>query len=276
MDKFSRICRDIKELRIQGAEAVARAALEALQIRSDRKAIEVLTGLRPTEPMLRNAIKFASPDPKILAAKALRLFDKAQRDTAAIGSQKIQDGMKVFTHCHSSTVMGILKEAKRQGRKFEVFCTETRPLFQGRKTAAELALAGIPVTLFVDSAARLALKRCDIFLMGADCITAEGKTINKIGSGMFCEIANKYDTPAYSCASSWKFDPASVFGFEEPIERRNPREVWDRPPRGVRIMNPAFEKISPDLVSGIISELGVFKPEAFVQEVRDKQGWMFQ
>lgn len=275
MDRFSRICRDIKSLKIQGAEGVARAALEALQIRNDKRAIEKLIVLRPTEPMLRNAIKFASPDPKILSKKALRIFDRAVRDIAAIGSNKIQNGMKVFTHCHSSTVMEILKEAKRQDRKFEVFCTETRPLFQGRKTAKELALARIPVTLLVDSAARLALKKCDIFLMGADAITTT-KICNKIGSEMFAIIADKYDVPVYICTSSWKFDPASVFGFEEPIEKRNPREVWAQAPKGVKIMNPAFEKISPDLVSGIISELGVFKPEVFIQEVRKKHRWMFK
>lgn len=276
MDRFSRICRDIKAMKVQGAEGVARAALEAIQIRSDKKAIKTLTGLRSTEPMLRNAIKFASPDPKILAAKALRIFDKAAIDIAAIGSKKIQDGMKVFTHCHSSAVMSILKEAKRQGRRMEVFCTETRPLYQGRETAEELARAGIPVTLFVDSAARLALKKCDIFLFGCDAITSEGKVANKIGTEMFCEIANKYDTPSYSCTNSWKFDPASVFGFEEPMENRRVEEVWPKRPRGVRIMNPAFESVSPDLITGIISELGVFKPEMFVQEVRKRHGWMFQ
>ncbi|GAG07633.1 unnamed protein product, partial [marine sediment metagenome] len=154
MDKFSRICRDIRELKIQGAEAVARAALEALQSRSDKKAIETLVGLRPTEPMLRNALRFASTDPKFLAKKALRIFDKAAQDIALMGSGKIGGGMKVFTHCHSSTVMNILKESWKHGVKFEVFCTETRPLFQGRKTAEELADDGIPVTLLVDSAAR--------------------------------------------------------------------------------------------------------------------------
>lgn len=275
MDRFSRICRDIKALKIQGAEAVARAALEALQIRSDRKAIETLAGMRPTEPMLRNAIRFASPDPKILAGKALRLFDRAAGDIALIGSNKIQNGMKVFTHCHSSTVMNILKEAGRQGRRFEVFCTETRPLFQGRKTAGELAKAGIPVTILVDSAARLALKKCDIALYGCDAITTE-RVINKIGSEMFAIIADKYDVPVYICTNSWKFDPATVFGAEEPIEKRNPKEIWTKPPRGVKIINPAFERIDPDLISGIISEFGVYKFDAFIEEVRRRHRWLFQ
>ena len=183
--------------------------------------------------------------------------------------------MTIFTHCHSSSVVGILRKAKEQGKKFEVYCTETRPMFQGRITASELAQLKIPVTMFVDSGARIALKEADLMLIGSDSISTEGKIINKIGSEMFSEIANKYDVPVYSCTDAWKFDPQSVYGYEEKIEKREAKEVWKKPPKGVKISNLAFEKVHPNLIMGIISELGIIQPEAFVVEVKRKYSWMF-
>jgi len=183
--------------------------------------------------------------------------------------------MVVFTHCHSSTVIEILKQANKQGKRFTVHNTETRPKFQGRLTAQELARLGIPVVHYVDSAARLALKKADIMLIGADAITTEGKVINKIGSELMAEVAEKWDVSLYVCSDSWKFDPKSVFGYEEEIEKRKPTEIWPTAPKGVKIDNFAFEKVNPDLITGIISELGIYKPTIFVEEVKRAYPWMF-
>ena len=181
----------------------------------------------------------------------------------------------VFTHCHSNTVIAIFKEAKKERKNFTVYNTETRPLFQGRLTAKELSREGISVRHFIDSAARLALKEVDLMLIGADAITSEGKVINKIGSEMFAEFAEKFDIPVYSCTDSWKFDPKTVFGYEEEIEKRGAREVWAEAPKGVIVDNCVFEKINPDLITGIISELGVYKPTIFIEEVKRTYPWMF-
>ena len=274
MDRFSDICRKIKKVEIQGAENVAKAAVKALMIRSDPPSVKKLISLRPTEPCMRNAINFAKSDPKRLVPVVMKHFEDGDKSIPEYGSKKIDDGMTVFLNCHSSNVMGILKEAKRQGKKFEVYCTETRPLLQGRKTAKELASMRIPVTMFVDSGARIALKDSELYLFGADAITSEGKVVNKIGTEMFAEIANKYDTDCYCCTDSWKYDAVTVFGNKEPIEIRDPKEVWPNAPRGVKIMNLAFERVNPDLITAIISELGVFPPGVFIQEVRKAYPWL--
>jgi ribose 1,5-bisphosphate isomerase len=268
MDKFDEICLKIKNVEIQGAENVAKAAAKALMIKSDPRSVKKLVSLRPTEPCMRNVINFVKDDPKRLGPIALRHFEEGDKKIAEYGARKIDDGMVVFTHCHSSNVMGVLTKAKREGKKFEVYCTETRPLMQGRKTAKELAKLKIPVTLWVDAGARIALKDSDLFLFGADAITSECKVVNKIGTEMFAEIADKYDTNCYCCTDSWKYDAVTVFGNREPIERRDAKEVWPKTPRGVKIMNLAFERVDPDLITAVISELGVFPPEVFIQEVR--------
>lgn len=269
------IVKDIKSMRIQGAENIARAAIVAWMKSKDRKSIvKKLVSARPTEPMLRNVLKYLE-----IFGNPNGLLEKLERDREKIekiGSNKIKNGYIVYTHCHSSTVVSVLRRAKEEGKKFEVYVTETRPFYQGRMTARELADYKIPVTLFIDAAARQAIKRANIMMIGCDAITSEGVVINKIGSEMFAEIANKYDVPVYVVTHSLKFDPSTFFGFDVEIEKRAKEEVWDKPPKGVKIWNYVFDKINPRLISGIISEIGVLKPEIFINEIKKEYRWLFE
>jgi ribose 1,5-bisphosphate isomerase len=270
---FNKIIKDIKSLKIQGAENVARAGVKALKLKHDKNSINKIIATRPTEPCLRNAINFVLRDIKKNANLALKHFDDAQSKIAIIGSRKIRNNDIIFTHCHSATVMGILKEAAKT-RKFKVYCTETRPRFQGRTTAVELAKAKIPVRLFTDASGRYALKKSNLTFFGVDAITSEGEIVNKMGTEMYADIAEKYDIPVYFCTDSWKYDPLTVFGFEEAIERREAKEVWDRPPKGVEISNLAFEIVEPELATAIISELGVYSAATFIEEVKRNYPWI--
>ncbi len=272
---FNKICKDIKEVKIQGAENVAIAAVKAYYLNQTKEAVNKLISLRPTEPCLRNALKFVQLDTKNITY-ALKHFEEAKEKIAKIIFNKIENNTIIFTHCHSSTVSNALIYTHKHGKKFEVYNTETRPLLQGRITATELAKADIKVTHFVDSAARIALKKSDLFLIGADAITVEGKVINKIGSELFAEIAHKLDVPLYVCSDSWKFDPKTIFGYEEIIEKRPEKEVWPNIPKNVKVNNLAFEKIDPSLITGIISELGVYKPEIFVEEIKKAYPWLLK
>jgi ribose 1,5-bisphosphate isomerase len=298
---FSQAVRSIQSLKVQGAEGVAKAALKALhdfvhEHRANSK-LQLLRGLanakrlleeaRPTEPCLRNALdyvvkKSAGRDERQLRESlylniqnAKKYLDQAERCIASIGSKKIRKNAIVFTHCHSTTVMDILKRAKSEHKGFEVHNTETRPFYQGRMTARELASHNIKVRYYVDAAARLAIKKADIMLIGCDAIMSDGRIVNKIGSEMFAEIAHRHDIPLYVCTSSWKFDPNSVFGFEEPLEERAAKEVWKNPPKGVVIDNCIFEIVNPDLVTGVITELGIFKPPVLIEELEHRNPWMF-
>lgn len=297
---FNQTCKKIKELKIQGATNVAVSAVDALnsliqksKANSRTKILEEieagrkkLFGLRATEPMMRNFLNFVQAraamgrdakevkaEAKRAAKEALMMKTAAKEAIVRIGAGLIEEGSIVYTHCHASTVTAILKEAAKT-KKFEVYNTETRPMFQGRITAAELAKAKIPVTHFVDSAVKFALRKADVMLIGADAITPMG-VYNKIGSGLFAELARKYDTPVYVCSVSWKFDPESVFGHEEVIEDRNSKEIWDKAPKGVRVSNHAFERVSPEHVTAIISELGVYSLDSFIEETKKKYRWMF-
>jgi len=294
--------KDIRSLKIQGAEAVSRESVKALKhvihvskaktpaafISEMKKAREELEKTRPTEPYLRNSMKCAFN--KVIGGnlrelkeilfsrvqKTLKMMEHNRKHVVEIGAKKIKNGMIVFTHCHSSTVTSILIEAKNQGKKFIVHNTETRPRFQGRKTAEELSKAGIKVVHYVDSAARLALKKADIMLIGADAITSEGRVINKIGSELFAEVAQRYDIPVYVCSNSWKFDPDTIFGFTEEIEERPAFEVWKKPLKNVTVDNHAFEIIDVNSITGVITELGIYDPQILVEEIKRDYPWMLK
>lgn len=303
MTSFERVVRDIKSLKIQGAQHVAIASLDALKdvvkrspaktnaffVSHVKKAHHILLKTRPTEPGMRNALMYAlAPlendsglsvlDMKKSIVSQIRdakthLVD-SQKTIAKIGMKKIKKNMVVYTHCHSTTVTAILHSAKMAHIPFVVHNTETRPRYQGRKTATELAKSGIHVEHYVDSGMVYALKKADIVLLGVDAITSEGFVANKIGTATAVEIARRYDIPVYFCTDSWKFDPLTVGGGHEEIEMRNPCEVWERPPKNVHINNFAFDLVHPDGVSGVISELGVLSMDAFLDAVIRRNPWM--
>ena len=294
---FEKIIKDIKNLKIQGAENVAKSSIivisEILDSNASSKELYVkllsvkksLIECRPTEPCLRNTLtlifyKVNEYNFKEQIRKNIELarnhFELSNNAISQIGSKKIKDGMVVFTHCHSSAVMNVMKTAKKDGIKFSVKNTETRPLFQGRITAKELNDEGISVEHFIDSAGRLAVKSSDLVLIGADAITSEGYVINKIGSEMFAEAAKLKEIPVYVCTDSWKFDVETIFGFDEIIEKRHESEVWKDKPKGVNISNHAFEKVNPELITAIISEIGVYSPQVFITEMRRNYPWLFE
>ncbi len=263
---FKDIIKKIKEVKIQGATNIAIAGIKSMSLKgfSSKKLLQV----RPTEPMLKNALKFAK---KYGQEKAIENIFWSQKKIIKYGYKKVKP--VVFTHCHSSTVVNILRYAEEKGKNFKVYNTETRPLYQGRKTARELAKVGINVTQVVDAAAGIAMtlnhKKKHVVFFGADAILKNGDVINKIGSGMFANIAYDYKIPVYICADSWKFSSRSV-----ELEKRGFKEVWKKLPKHVRIINPAFETINNKYIKGIISELGILKPKNFVKKIKKKYKWI--
>ncbi len=261
----------IKHVDIQGATAVARAGIALLQRMHENDAdqerleevADQLREARPTEPLLFNAINVAMATENF--DPVLDHLDEAQDTIHETGADLIDNGDTVFTHCHSSTVTGTLRYAfEEETKEFTVRNTETRPLYQGRETAEELAEIGIPVTHYVDAGARIALKDADVMMIGADAITDSGHVLNKIGSELFTAVAQEHDVPAYVLADSWKFDHRTVFDYEPALEQRVASEVWEDAPDGVEIVNYAFERIAPNRIDAIISDIGSYAPEEFV------------
>ncbi len=271
--KINQISKDIKSIKIQGARNIAKAALYAYSLNPTKKTKQKLISLRPTEPMLVNVLNKLEKFPNEKNyKKILEHFDSAQKKINQHVFKLIKLENVIFTHCHSSNVIKALIYAKKKRKKFEVYNTETRPLYQGRKTAKELRKNKIKVTMFVDSALGIALskeqgtKKADKVFLGADAILKSG-VINKVGSEVISAIAKENKIPVYIIADSWKFSPRNV-----KIEERDFNEVWKNLPKNsnIKIKNPSFEKINKKYIKVIISELGVLSYNKFLKKVKKK------
>ena len=267
MDKkkrFDKIVSDIKKIKIQGASSVARAALEAYHLFPNKKSIKILLDSRPTEPMMERVLSMAEKNPY---GEILKHFDQTQEKINRLVFKLIKKDKVILTHCHSTNVSKALIYAHKKGKRFEVYTTETRPLYQGRKTAKELRKAGIKVTLIVDSSLGIALsqkqgfKKVNRVLLGADALLKDG-IINKVGSELVARIAKEEKTPFYIVADSWKFTKKKL-----PIEQRNLNEIWDKAPRNIKIRNPAFEFVHKKYIKGIVTELGLINYDRFVRKI---------
>jgi len=293
MDKINKVQKTIekiKKLKIQGATAIAKASLKALKdvdIDNLREVVKNLSQARPTEPLTRNCLAYVAwqvekgKDLKEVVDLMLARLDDVEHEIVQNGVQLIKSGMKIFTHCHSSMVEKVLKAAHQKGIKFEVYLTETRPLFQGRITARNLTKAGIKTTMIADSAAAYTIShldkvKIDLILLGSDAIAADGSCVNKIGSFSIALAAWQAKIPLYVVASLLKFDPLAIKGKEIKIEERQPAEIWRNPPQKLRIINPAFDLLTQDKISGYISEFGMIKPNQVLKIVKKNYPWILE
>ena len=262
--KFNQITKNIKSLKIQGAKEVAKSGFKAYKLIPTKRSKKKILSLRPTEPMLEHVLEVAD---KVSYDELVKKLDKNQEIINKKVFKLIKNNSVIFTHCHSSSVINALIYAKRKGKKFEVYNTETRPLFQGRKTSKELKKARIKNTMFVDSAASVVLtktqdtKKADLVLLGADAILKKG-VINKVGSGMFAQIAKDNKVPLYILADSLKYSSKPLR-----IEQREFEEVWNTT-RNIKIKNLSFELIKRKHVTGIISEFGSLSYREFLKRVK--------
>ena len=296
---LGKVVRDIKTLRIQGASRIALLSLatleeEARRINAKRceefyrkffAASKKLATARPTEPATRNAIASVLTALKrercasvsAMRARAIELcrtmrdfLKRMQKDLIISAAKKLPRKATILTHCHSNTVVGALLKAKEMGKEYSVICTETRPLYQGLKTARELSRGGIKTTLIVDSAAGYFLKHVDLVVVGADAICANGDVVNKIGTRMIAAVAKEMNVNFFVISACYKYDPLTELGYAEPIEERPKSEVAARALRRVEIRNPAFDVTPATHVTAVLTEEGEAKPKEVKRIFRRK------
>ncbi|MBX7221123.1 MAG: S-methyl-5-thioribose-1-phosphate isomerase [Blastocatellia bacterium] len=220
----------------------------------------------------------------VAEAQAMHTEDiEINRQMGRNGADLIPDGATVLTHCNAGalatagygTALGVIRAAVEQGKKIEVFADETRPFLQGaRLTAWELMKDNIPVTLITDNMAGHFMKkgRITCAIVGADRIAGNGDTANKIGTYMVASLAARHNLPFYVAAPISTLDLSLASGEQIPIEDRTPDEVTHIggkriAPEGVRVANPAFDVTPNELVTAIITERGVARPN-YTQSLR--------
>jgi S-methyl-5-thioribose-1-phosphate isomerase len=221
------------------------------------------------------------------------------------GAKLIRNGMRILTHCNAGwlafvdigTATAPMFAAQAQGKKFHVFCDETRPRSQGATlTAWELAQQKISHQIIADNAAGHLMQRgeIDLVIVGSDrTLGRTGEVTNKIGTYTKAVLAARHKIPFYVAIPLSTIDWNLKRGFDIPIEERHESEVlgaWGvisnpksaiRSPQSarrayVRVANPAsracnpgFDVTPPDLITGIITPAGIFKPGELLRHRRE-------
>jgi len=294
---YQDVARTIKDMNIRGAPAIGIVAgygialganaIKTTDVKLFKKElsniIETIISTRPTAVNLFRVAgrmkKVSACDrnveeiKKALTDEAVKIHfeeETATENIARFGSELLDDGFGVLTHCNTGplatagcgTALGVIIHAHRQGKKLSIFVDETRPRLQGaRLTAWELKQAGIPFTLITDSMAGYFMKRgeIDCVIVGADRIAANGYTANKIGTYSLAVLANAHGIPFYVAVPISTIDFSLKSGYQIPIEERNPQEVTHIDgiriaPEGTRAANPAFDITPSQYITAIITE----------------------
>ncbi|MCX5680538.1 MAG: S-methyl-5-thioribose-1-phosphate isomerase [Candidatus Omnitrophica bacterium] len=295
----------IKRLEIRGAPAIGIAgalgvALVAVKSKANtpkallkevRKCVKYLASSRPTavnlfwalarmERRARSNDSLPAQDLKnLLVAEATEIIDEDKASCRAMarhGAKLIKNYDVILTHCNAGglatadygTALGVLFEAKREGKRIKVYVDETRPLLQGaRLTAWELLNEGIDTTLICDNMAASLMAKgiIDKIFVGADRVAFNGDVANKIGTYSLAVLAKYHKVPFYVVAPLSTFDFNIKTGREIPIEERSADEVRcvfgkRVAPRNVKVYNPAFDVTPAPLITAIITEKGIFQP----------------
>ena len=275
------VARAIRDLHVRGAPAIGVAAANAMAMTwrdgdDLDAAADELRRARPTAVNLTWAVdrmQNAADQGRDLVDEARAIHNEDRTMCEAIGrhgAALIKPGSSLLTHCnagalavsHLGTATAPMYVAHEAGVPFHVYVDETRPVLQGsRLTSWELSQAGIDHTLICDSVAAhlMADGAVDLVIVGADRVTANGDTVNKIGTRALAIVARYHAVPFYVACPSSTFDSTTATGGDVAIEERPADEVTMRIPAvaGVKVRNPAFDVTPADLVTAYVTERGV-------------------
>ena len=192
------------------------------------------------------------------------------------GAKVVPKGATILTHCNAGalatvgygTALGVVRSAFANDPTIQVFADETRPRQQGaRITTLELTMDGIPTTLITDGMCSYFMKKgmIDMVVVGADRIAANGDTANKIGTYTVAIAAKYHNIPFYFAAPLSTIDTSIKSGNEIVIEERSREEVTHINGKiicapEVNVINPGFDVTPHELISGIITEVGILRP----------------
>jgi methylthioribose-1-phosphate isomerase len=329
MPDYRATARAIREMIVRGAGAIGAAAAYGLAqgarafrgnnlhkfSRHIESVQQTLAAARPTavDPVnamntLRAALRAGETvaEQQALALAAAEEFasDDVRRCQAIgrHGAKLIRPNSRILTHCNAGwlafvdvgTATAPLYAAQKAGRKFHVFCDETRPRCQGATlTAWELAQQKISHQIIADNAAGHLMQRgeIDLVIVGSDrTLGRTGEVANKIGTYTKAVLAQRHGIPFYVAIPISTIDWNLRSGLEIPIEERSEDEVlgaWGALPGAkgnspgvyVRVANPAsgarnpgFDVTPPELITGIITPAGIFPPDQLWKN-RERLGW---
>lgn len=186
----------------------------------------------------------------------------AMNEVAKYLCDLIPDGGKVLTQCFAETIIGTMtRTLKEQGKDVKFYCTETRPYYQGaRLTATCISQMGFDTTVITDNMVAYTMENIgiDLFTSASDTITLDGHVANKVGTHQIAIVAREFKVPFYVTGMP---DGEKKAKDDIVIELRDPSLVLgDHTARGVKAIYPSFDITPPELITGFVTDKGIYKP----------------
>ena len=172
----------------------------------------------------------------------------------------------IMTQCFGETIVGMmLRVARKREKDIKLFVPETRPYFQGARLTASVACdMGFDTTVITDNMPAFVMKRnkIDLFTSAADVICMDGHVVNKIGTYQIAISAKYHGVPYFVTGIP---DKAHQTIDSVTIEERDPQLVLEargvkNTLEGVKGYYPSFDITPPHLVSGVVTDKGIFIP----------------
>jgi translation initiation factor eIF-2B subunit delta len=273
---------EIEQMQTHSSSVVAVKAAEALReltsgeypaleeyMRTLERNVSALQRANPSHASLHNAqrdilqaVQDADADTVAEAQDALSAaidrtvdeIEQAKGLAAEAATELLTDGATLLTHDYSSTVLEAIELAAHDGTHLEVYVTEARPRYLGRKTARVLAgIDRVETHLVVDSAAGHVLSECDRVVIGMDCIV-DDTLYNRVGTYPIAATAADVGVPVTVVGADTKRIEGG-FAFENEI--RSPSEVMREPAEGFVVENPAYDATPVRLLDSVVTDAGI-------------------
>jgi len=124
---------------------------------------------------------------------------------AQTAASKIQDGDVILTYAKSSIVLKSILRAHQNGKRFRVIVVDSKPLFEGKFLARDIARAGVPTTYYTIVSAQHAVQEATKIFLGASAMMSNGRLYSRVGTAIVAMLAHGRDTPVIVCCESIKF-----------------------------------------------------------------------
>jgi translation initiation factor 2B subunit (eIF-2B alpha/beta/delta family) len=230
--------------------------------------IDELSVLRREMVGFKNASKIlkSEQNPINSVRKLIVYLESVSGKIGGVAEGYFKDKITVLCHSRSSIVEGVLSAMHDSGKIASIIQLESRPEYEGRVQAENLAARGMTITICADAAMALSVDRVDIILVGADAATSDGTFLGKAGCFPLALTAKSLGKPFYVATELLKFSEVLPQLDEINLGIDQVKVLWNVSEPAIKGFNPHFEYTPGHLVTGFITEQGTLTPPVRVPE----------
>ena len=287
------VLQEIQDMNVKGGSPFGRAAAWAFKLAVEKEKFNNYSEIESRFKVIRNKLHDLKPtmatinNTSLIIEKELELnkeksvneishiisevadsiisysFDSVKK-VGDIGAAYIKDNDTILMHSYSSTLMEVFIRAAKQGKKFKVICTESRPLRESRNAVNILQELDVETKFISDASVYEFLHLADYVLMGADSLSADGSVANKMGTAQIAKLASFCRIPVFIASELYKLDLRTQFGYAVELERRSKWELVSKDDfkkmEKLEVINQFFDLTPANDIRAIITEFGFLHP----------------